>query len=337
MRKSGSFLCWILVSFALLVLPSHSYSAAPYYEGKVITIIVGYPAGGGYDLIARVLAKHLPKYIPGRPAVIIQNMPGASSMIAANHVYNRVKPDGLTLFATARNLAFMQLLKVEGVRFDMSKFSWIGSAAAESIVLCTRTTLPYKTIQDVTKSKDPLFLGVTGPADITTQITHITKDYIPGLKVNIVEYHGAPEIWLAIERKECDGVWIAYNSGRQYIDKGLVRPLVRARVAQKGIENLPVNEDLAVDPTGKTIMAMMGRTGVMGRLYLAPPATPPNVMAILNEAFDKTLKDPELQAEADKAHLELKYISGEECLKLLEFMFSQPAEIQKIFGTYMKF
>jgi tripartite-type tricarboxylate transporter receptor subunit TctC len=89
----------------------------------VLTIIVGYPAGGGYDLIARLLAKHLPKYIPGKPAIIIQNMPGASSMIAANHIYHRVKPDGLTLFATARNLVFMQLLKAEGVRYDMRKFS----------------------------------------------------------------------------------------------------------------------------------------------------------------------------------------------------------------------
>ncbi len=323
-----------------LVGPSVFTSAshgAPYYEGKVITIIVGYPAGGGYDLIARVMAKHLPKHIPGKPAVIVQNMPGASSMIAANHVYHRVKPDGFTLFATARNLVFMQLLKADGVQYDMRKFSWIGSAAAETIVLCTRTTLPIMTVQDLLKSKDPIYLGVTGPADITTQVTHISKDYFPGLNAKIVEYHGSPEIWLAIERKECDGVWIAYNSGRQYIDKGLVRPLVRARVSAKGIENLPVNEDIATDPTGKTIMAMLGRTGVMGRLYLAPPGTPASVMALLKEGFDKALADPELQSEMEKARLELKYISSDECLKLVDYMFNQPPEILKVLGKYMKF
>ena len=330
---------FLFLGFVLVFVPiiGSQPFAAPYYEGKVLTIIVGYPAGGGYDMIARVLAKHLPKYIPGRPAVIVQNMPGASSMIAANHIYSKVKPDGLTLFGTARNLAFMQLLKADGVRYDMRKFSWIGSAAAETIVLCIRTTLPIKTVQDLLNSKDPIYLGVTGPADITTQVTQISKDYFPGFNAKIVEYHGAPEVWLAIERKECDGVWIAYNSGRSYIDKGLVRPLVRARVSQRGIENLPVNEDLATDPTGKTIMAMLGRTGAMGRLYLAPPGTPAEIMNILREAFDKALSNPELQAETEKARLELKYVSDVECLKLLDYMFNQPPDVLKVLDKYMKF
>jgi tripartite-type tricarboxylate transporter receptor subunit TctC len=326
----------IVLCLAVLLLSPATSTTAAYYDGKVLTIIVGFAAGTGYDQITRVVAKHLPKYIPGKPSIVIQNMEGASSMIAANHVYNRVKPDGLTLFSTHRGLAFMQLLKVDGVKFDMNKFGWIGSMAAETVVLCLRTSLPYKTFDELKKSNKQVFIGGPGPGTITTQMAFLTKDYF-GLNVKYVEYRNTPEIILAMEQKELDAVWLAYNSAKPYLERGQVRLLVRARVSQKGIENLPITEDLTNDPTGKTILAMLGRTGVMGRILLAPPGTPSNAMAIIKDAVAKTLKDPELQADAAKASFELEYISDEECLKLMNFMFSQPPEILKIFGNYVKY
>src|SRR4030042_4348234 len=138
-------------------------SAAPYYEGKKITLIVGYTPGGGYDILARLYAKHLPKHIPGKPTVLIENMPGADSIIAANQVYNLSKPNGLTICAFNRGLPFAQLLKTEGVRFDLRKFSWIGSVSTEAIVLALRTDLPFKSVDDILKAKDPINLGATGP------------------------------------------------------------------------------------------------------------------------------------------------------------------------------
>jgi tripartite-type tricarboxylate transporter receptor subunit TctC len=328
---------YVLLCFCFIpILASPSLAAAPFYEDKVLTIIVGFAAGTGYDQITRVVAKTLPKYLPGKPSIVIQNMDGASSMIAANHVYNRVKPDGLTLFSTHRGLAFMQLLKVDGVKFDMQKFAYIGSVAAETVVLCLRTTLPYKTFDELKKSNKVVYIGGPGPGTITTQMANLSKDYL-GLNVKYIEYRNTPEIILAMEQKELDGVWLAYNSAKPYLERGQVRLLVRARVSQKGIEHLPVTEDLTPDPMGKTILAMLGRTGVMGRLFLAPPGTPANVMAILKEAFAKTLKDPELQADAAKASVELEYISDEECHKLMDFMFSQPPEVLKVFGKYVKY
>ena len=325
-----------LVLFAVLMIPSVSLAASP-YEGKVLTIIVGYAAGGMYDRIARVLAKHLPGHIPGKPSVIVQNMPGASSLMAANHLYNKTDPDGLTILATSRGLVFMQMLKVEGVKYDVNKFGWIGSASSDSIMLCIRSDLPYKTIEELLKAKKPLYLGVTGPADITTQVSHVSKDYFLGPLVNFVQYRSGTEVFLAIERKEVDGVWIAYNHVKPYIERGLVRPLVRARVSMKGIEHLPVNEDLASDPIGKAILALMGRTGVMGTLYFAPPGTPPAMMKILKDAFDSTIKDPELQADAVKSQLALTYVSEEECLKLVNYMFSQSPEVLQVLAKYIKF
>ncbi len=322
--------------FIPIVASSTKAAAPPYYEGKVLTIIVGFAAGTGYDQITRVVAKTLPKYLPGKPSIVVQNMEGASSMIAANHVYNRVKPDGLTIFSTHRGLAFMQLLKVDGVKFDMNKFAYIGSVAAETVVLCLRTTLPYKTFDELKKSNKVVYIGGPGPGTITTQMANLSKDYL-GLNVKYIEYRNTPEIMLAMEQKELDAVWLAYNSAKPYLERGQIRLLVRARVSQKGIENLPVTEDLTNDATGKTILAMLGRTGVMGRLFLAPPGTPANAMATLKDAFAKTLKDPELQADATKASMELEYISDEECHKLMNFMFSQPPEILKIFGKYVKY
>src|SRR5918996_4182544 len=131
---------------ALAVAPAVQ---AQYYAGKTVTIVVGYKTGGGYDATARLLARHLPKHIPGKPTVIVQNMPGANSLIAANHVYNVAKPDGLTIGTFNRNLPIAQLTKVDGVKFDMRKFVWIGSAASETTILAVRTDLGYKSLEDM--------------------------------------------------------------------------------------------------------------------------------------------------------------------------------------------
>src|SRR5919108_6304490 len=137
---------------ALVAVPAW----AQYYAGKTLTIVVGYKTGGGYDATARVLARHLPKHIPGKPNVIVQNMPGANSIIAANHVYAVAKPDGLTIGTFNRNLPIAQLTKVDGVKFDMAKFAWIGSAASECTILAIRADLPYKSFEELRKSKQQI-------------------------------------------------------------------------------------------------------------------------------------------------------------------------------------
>jgi tripartite-type tricarboxylate transporter receptor subunit TctC len=144
-------LCSLIALSVLFVFSprQESQAAAPYYEGKTINIIVGFAPGGGYDLFCRPLARLLPNYIPGKPTVLIQNMPTAGSMAAANHLFNIAKPDGLTFGIFNRGLIFSQLLKAEGVRFDMRKFSWLGSASVENATLALRADLPFKTLDDV--------------------------------------------------------------------------------------------------------------------------------------------------------------------------------------------
>jgi tripartite-type tricarboxylate transporter receptor subunit TctC len=311
--------------------------AAAQYAGKTVTIIVGYKAGGGYDATARVLARHLPKHIPGKPTIIVQNMPGANSMIAANHVYSVARPDGLTIGTFNRNLPIAQLTKVEGVKFDMRKFVWIGSAASESTILAIRSDLPYKNYEDLKKANKAVVIGATGPGANTYDFPLLLKDLL-GLNLKIVTgYSSSADIMLAIERKEVDGRAGSYTSIRPFIDRKLVQPIVRARAIEKGIEQLPVDENLAPNARAKAIMALRSAPEVIGRPYVMPPGTPEATAKIMREAFVKVLNDKELVAEATKAKMDLEFVSGDEAQKVIKEMLEQPKDVVDEFSKYIKF
>src|SRR4051794_1712670 len=177
-----------LLLAVLAAIPVVGFAQSSPYAGKTVTIIVGYKAGGGYDATARLLARHLPKHIPGKPTIIVQNMPGANSMIAANHVYNVGKPDGLTIGTFNRNLPVAQLTKVQGVKYDMTKFAWIGSAASECTILALRSDLPYKSVEELKKAKQPLVIGATGPGANTYDFPLLLKEFL-GLNLKRSEEH----------------------------------------------------------------------------------------------------------------------------------------------------
>jgi len=336
MKKLALYLLMALFVLSFFI-PPKEILAAPYYEAKVITIIVGFSPGGGYDRLSRILAKHLPKYIPGKPNILVQNIPGAGSIIAANNLYNIAKPDGLTIGIFNRGLPFLQLLKAEGVKFDLKKYSWIGSAAVETATLALRADLPFKTIDDLLKAKSPLMIGSAGgPGDSNTQFVLLLKEFI-GLNIKIVNYPASPEVMLAVERKEVDGRGASYSSIKPFIERGLVRLWIRGRVSEPGIENLPVDENLTGDKKGKTIMAMRSATDSIGRPYVAPPGTSADVMNILREAFAKVANDPELKEDAKKNMLDVEYVPAEECLKQVNFVLNQPDDIVKESSKYIKF
>jgi tripartite-type tricarboxylate transporter receptor subunit TctC len=310
---------------------------AQYYAGKTVTIVVGYKPGGGYDRTARMLARYLPEHIPGKPAVIVQNMPGANSLIAANHVYNVAKPDGLTIGTFNRNLPIAQLLKVDGVKFDMTKFAWIGSAASESTILAIRADLPYKSIEDLKKAKEPVVIGATGPGANTYDFPLLLKEML-GLNLKVVSgYSSSADIMLAIERKEVDGRAGSFSSIRPFIDRKLVVPVVRARATEPGIENLPVDESLAPNPRARAIMALRSAPEVIGRPYVMPPATPAELVQTMQAAFEKAIKSPELTAEAKKAKAELEFVPGKDAVEVMKEVLSQPEDVVKEFGKYIKF
>jgi tripartite-type tricarboxylate transporter receptor subunit TctC len=312
-------------------------AGAQYYAGKTVTIIVGYKTGGGYDATARLLARHLPKHIPGKPTVIVQNMPGANSIIAANHVYNVAKPDGLTVATFNRNLPIAQLTGVQGVKFDMTRFAWVGSAASESTILAIRTDLPYKTFEDLKRADKEIVIGATGPGANTYDFPLLLKELL-GVKIKLVSgYPSSSDIMLAVERKEVDGRAGSYSSILRFIERGLVRPVLRARAVEAGIENLPVDETLAPNPRARAIMALRSAPEVIGRPYVMHPDTPAEHVRTMREAFASAIKDKELVADGKKSKMELDYVGGDEAVKVMKEVLSQPKDIVDEFSKYIKF
>jgi len=330
------FILFFSTLFLLAIFSPAELPAATNYKGKVITIVVGYGPGGGYDRTARLIAKHLPRFVPGNPAVIVENQPGADSMIAANYIYNVAKPDGLTIGTFNRGLPYAQLLKVSGVKYDIMKFAWIGSAASEATVLAIQSSLPYKTFAELQASKTRVNLGSMGPSDSSGQFPVMLREYA-GLNVKMIIYPSSSDAMLAVERKELDGRGGSYSSVKPFIDRGVVRVLVRGRVSQPGLEKMPVDEDLALDKKGKAVMAMRSATDMIGRPYVAPPKTPPETMKILQDAFAKMLSDPQVKADAQKLLMDVNYVAPAETLKIIQELFNQPQDIIQEFAKIVKF
>jgi len=312
-------------------------AAAQPYAGKTVTIIVGYKPGGGYDATARLIAQHLPKHLPGKPTVIVQNMPGANSIIAVNHLYNIAKPDGLTLGTFNRNLPIAQLTNVEGVKYDITKFQWVGSAANESTILAIRADLPYKTFEELRKAKETVVIGSTGPGANTHDFPLLLKDLV-GLNFKIVSgYSSSADIMLAVERKEVDGRAGSFTSLRPFIERKLVRPIVRARSTEPGIENLPVDESFAPNPRARAIMALRSAPELVARPYVLPPATSAAIVRVMRDAFARTIQDPELIAEGRKSKIDLEFTPGDEAQKILVEVMNQPKDLVAEFAKYIKF
>jgi len=332
MRKVNA----VTLFFAFLLVPFLSYGAS-YYEGKTLTIVVGYKPGGGYDTYARLLAKHLPKYLPGNPTIVVQNMPGANSIIGANHLYSVAKPDGLTIGTFNNGLVIAQLTRVEGVSFDLTKLSWIGSVANDAAVLTLRSDLPIKTVDDLRKVKEPVIIGATGPGSSTFDFPALLKEFA-GINVKIISgYSSSADVMLAIERKEVDGRAGSYASILPFIERGLVRPLVRTRVSVPEIEKLPVDEDLATSAKGKAILAIRSTPEAIYRPYAAPPGTPAEAMKMLRDAFAKVTSDKDLLADAKKGKVPIAYVSAEDSLKLIREVLNQPPEMAQEIAKYIKF
>jgi tripartite-type tricarboxylate transporter receptor subunit TctC len=327
----------ILVSFLMIpLMVSSARSQARFYEGKAITILIG-TSGGGSIVAARIIAQHIGKYIPGNPAVLVQPMLGGAHIVASNHVFNTARPDGLTLLAANPNIAIAQLIKVDGVRFDVRKFEWLGSSGSDGVVLTIRSDLPYKSFEELRKADRELVVGTTGPGSNAHDFPLLLKEFT-GVKFRLVSgYPANSDILLAIERKEVD-VWAAFAATvRPVVQRGAVRPLVRGRVASPGFEQLPVDETLTTNPVGKALMAIKGTPLAIGRALAAPPATPADRVALLREALAKVLKDPEFEADGRKAQIDFLHIPGDEVLKGISAILQQPPEVQQEMVKYIKF
>jgi len=263
-------------------------------------------------------------------------VPGAVHLLVTNNVFNVTKPDGLTILAANPNVTIAQLSKVEQVRFDVRKFQWLGSSGADGVMFSIRPDLPYKSFDELKKVDKELVAGTTGPGSNAHDFPLLLKEFA-GLKLKLVSgYPANSDVLLAIERKEVDA-WSALGTTiKLAADRGAVRPLVRGRTPVPGFENLPVDEDLATSPLGKSLMSIKALPLAIGRAFAAAPGTPADRVALLRDALAKAIKDPELIAEAKKAKIDMQYISHEQVQKDFNALLNQTPETLKEMGKYIK-
>ncbi len=312
---------------------------ADFYKGKTITVIAGTTPGALYDQWARIISAHMGKHIPGNPNMIVQNMPGAGHMIAANYLYNKSKPDGLTIIGSiVPSLYFDQLIGRKEAQYDWSKFAWIGSPVQGESQMYMRADTPYKTIEDVRNAKEPPRCGAQGTSDSAYFLPKLFEEVI-GTKFNLVQgYPGGPEIDLAVERGEiyCRAFTIeAFLSREPYHTwrkKGFVRNIIQT--GKKRDAKLPdtptvweLMDKYKTPDGGRRLASIMLAAGALGRPMIGAPGTPPDRVKILRAAFTKTMEDKEFLADLEKRKFDLDPSSGEELEKIVKDALSQPPEI----------
>jgi tripartite-type tricarboxylate transporter receptor subunit TctC len=310
----------------------------PFYQGKTIRIIVGFTPGGFYDRWARLLARYMPKYIPGNPEIIVQNMPGASSVIAANYVYSVGKGDGLTVGMPINSLYLDQLVGRKEVKFDVRKFEWIGTQEKSGSMLYIRADSPYKTLDDVVKSKEPPKCGATGTASTGYILPKVLEETLRA-KFNIVlGYPGGSEIDLAVQKGEmvCRGQDIPSHFGREpfttWHKEGFDRHLVQdSRKREPRLAEAPTIWELMDQhktPEASRRVAEVILTAVeFGRPMMATPGTPADRVKILRDAYAKAMADPGLIEEAKKGRMDMELTRGEVLQKVAREVLEQPPDV----------
>jgi tripartite-type tricarboxylate transporter receptor subunit TctC len=330
-RQSRSII-WITLVLALW--SSAALAQTPYYAGKTITLVAGTKAGDVYDLYARHFAQYMPKYIPGNPNIIVQNMAGASSMIAANFVYNVAKPDGLTIGAIFPALYFDQVVQRSEVKYDWSKFIWLGSPVKSNHLLYMRADSPYKTIHDVVKASSAPKCGATGTSSTAYYVPKLLDEVIGTNFEIVLGYQAGQDIDLAVERNEvvCRAFTLTAFFAREpftsWRKKKFVNVLVQTGSKRdKRIPEVPTIQELMdqykTQQAGRNLATLVLAAGDFGRPYVMPPNTPPDQVKIIRAAFEKVLKDEEAIAEATKKKLEIDPSTSEDLTKLAKEVTSQ--------------
>jgi tripartite-type tricarboxylate transporter receptor subunit TctC len=309
----------------------------PYYQGKTIRLIVGLSAGGGYDTYSRAIARHFSKHIPGNPSIVVENMAGAGSLIAANHVYKVAKPDGLVIGHFIGGLFLQQVLGKPGIEFDGRKFEYIGAPAQDNQMVAVSKRTGITTAEQFMASKNIVKFGGVGAGSATDDITKVAKATL-NLPIQLVSgYKGTAEVRLAFNSGEVDGIsnsWESFKSTwRKELDAGDVKIVFQA-VAKTNpeIPNVRRVIDYAKSELDrKVIQVGINEYNPTARPYVLPPGTPKDRVQILRKAFTETMKDPEFLADAEKSRLDMSPLTGEELEKsVLSIYKAEPEVIAKL-------
>jgi tripartite-type tricarboxylate transporter receptor subunit TctC len=320
--------------FLALTFPaSAALAQQPFYQGKTVRIIVGAAAGGGYDTYSRTIARHIGKHIAGNPTFVVENMPGAGFLIAANHTYRVAKPDGLTIGHFIGGLFLQQLLGKPGVEFEAAKFEYIGVPAQDNYVIGISKKTGITSMDQWMASKTVVKLGGVGAGSATDDIPKVLMATI-GLPVQLVSgYSGTSTVRLAYDSGEVQGVCNAWESfaatwPNQLKSGDLTIVLNTTAKPLPDLPKVPLSISYAkTDEARKLIPALVHSVGPAARPYVLPPGTPKDRVQILRRAFMDTMKDPEFLAEAVKAKLDINPLDGAELERNVREVFNLDAAL----------
>jgi tripartite-type tricarboxylate transporter receptor subunit TctC len=312
---------------------------AEFYKGKQVDLYIGYSVGGGYDIYARILARHLGKHLPGKPVVVPKNMEGAGSLRLANWMYQVAPKDGTAIGTIGRGIAFDPLLGGQGAQFKATDFGWIGSANDE-VSVCVAWAKSGITRFEQLYSRE-LIVGGTG-ATADTDLFPRVMNGVLGTRFRLVSgYPGGNDITLAMERGEVDGrcgwSWSSIKTNHPaWVKDGTLKLLVQLSLAKHAdLPDVPLVMDLVRTEEQKAVLRLVFARQVMGRPFLAPPGVPKERLALLRKAFMQTLQDEAFLAEARKLNLEITPVSGEAVQDLVAEMYRTPPEIlAKVLEVY---
>ena len=321
----------VLIAATVLSGSAQAQTVADFYRGKSLTMLIGYSSGGGYDISARVLSKHMGRHIPGGPTIVPQNMPGAGSLRVANFLYNAAPKDGTTLGMIGRGLAVEPLIGASPTQYDGRKFTWLGSGSDQVSLCVTWHSSQVKTWDDM-RAKSFTVAGEGSGSDPDMFATMLRN--LMGVKLKLVSgYPGGPEMNLAMERGEVDGrcgwSWTSIKITRAewVADKRVNLVLQMALKKNPEIPQVPLIMDLASNDRERQILKLVLSRQQMGWPFLAPPDIPADRAQALRQAFDATMKDPEFTAEAKQRQLEVNPMSGAEIDKLVGELYQTPPDV----------
>ena len=313
---------WLAV-VSIMSAQADPHAVADFYRGKVITLFVGYGPGGGFDVMGRLLARHMGKHVPGHPAFVVQNMPGAGSLLLANYLYNRAPADGTQFGIIARNLPLIALVGGDGnVRFDPRKFTWIGSSSDfsdDAYVLIVRKDLPVKTLADARRADGPpLVIGGTAEGSGSADVPKILQDAL-GIQMKLIlGYRDLAALFLAMENAEIAGRTVELSSVRatrpQWLepDSDYRLLLVYARKTRyPQFPNVPTARELAPDAAARELIEFTESPLLsMAWPFVAPPGVPADRAAALQQAFMATSRDPDYLADAATLKVPIEPVSA---------------------------
>ena len=314
--------CLAIAGLSLILATRISAAADPadYFKGKTINYIVATAPGGGYDTNGRLVAEYMQKYLPGS-TVVVKNVPGAGHLIGANAIYAS-KPDGLTIGTFNTGLIYNQLIGLEGVKFDLTKMSWIGKASSEPRVFVISTKSPIKTFKELQESKQILNFAAAGVGSASYVETKILADTLK-LPIKVIPGYNGNEDTMAMRRDEIVGIIGSRSSFDEFVKNGYGRYIVQIGGKEKDVPQLAT---LVTGANAKAMVALIASQGEIARLTAGPPDIPKDVLQALRTAYKKALEDKELQVRAEKLGRPLDPAYGDEVLADVKLALVQPPE-----------